>query len=70
LVESQPHNTDLYYNLAGVYCRNNQIEDSIHWLKLAVANGYNDWDRLKSDNNFDGIRQTPFFKNLMNKKST
>jgi tetratricopeptide (TPR) repeat protein len=68
LVKRNPHNTDLYYNLAGIYSRNNQLEDSIHWLKMAIAKGFNNWEQIKVDRNFENLRGTSFFQALAHKR--
>lgn len=68
LAARQPDNTDIYYFIAGIYARNNKIDDSIDWLEKAIAKGYSNWDRLANDNNFDNIKETPFFKALVHEK--
>ena len=69
LIKSQPDNPENYYYLAGIYSRKNKVGDSIDWLKKAIAKGYNSWDRLVNDSNFDNIKETSFFKALVNEKS-
>jgi tetratricopeptide (TPR) repeat protein len=69
LIKSQPDNPENYYYLAGIYSRKNKVGDSIDWLKKAIAKGYNSWDRLVNDSNFDSIKETSFFKALVNEKS-
>jgi tetratricopeptide (TPR) repeat protein len=69
MITLQPHDTEPYYYMAGIYSRQNNINDSIAWLKKAIAKGYNNWDRLKIDRNFDNIRETSFFKALVTSKS-
>jgi len=68
LAARQPENTDIYYLIAGIYARSNKIEDSIDWLEKAVAKGYNNWDRLVNDTNFDNIKETSYFKALVGDK--
>jgi tetratricopeptide (TPR) repeat protein len=69
MITLQPDDTEPYYYMAGIYSRQNNIDDSIVWLKKAIAKGYNNWDRLKIDSNFDNIRETSFFKALVTSKS-
>ncbi len=68
MIMLQPDDTEPYYYMAGIYSRQNNISDSIVWLKKAIAKGYNNWDRLKIDRNFDNIRETSFFKALVKSK--
>jgi len=69
MITLQPDDSEPYYYMAGIYSRQNNINDSITWLKKAIAKGYNNWDRLKIDRNFDNIRETSFFKALVTPKS-
>jgi len=68
LAARQPGNADIYYFIAGIYARSHKIEDSIDWLEKAIAKGYNNWDRLANDTNFDNIKDTSFFKALISEK--
>ena len=69
LLKRQPDNTEVYYFIAGIYARNNKVDDSIAWLKKAIAKGYNNWDRLVNDSNFDNIKETSLFKDMVKEKS-
>ncbi len=68
LVQRHPENANLYYNLAGIYSRNNQLEDSIHWLQMAIAKGFNNWEQIKVDRNFDNLKSTSFFIALIQER--
>jgi tetratricopeptide (TPR) repeat protein len=65
LVTIQPDHIDVYYYIAGIYSRRNDVRNSIHWLKKAIDRGYNNWERIKSDRNFDNISGTSDFKRLV-----
>lgn len=65
LVKLQGDNIEICYYLAGIYARKNEIEDSIYWLKKAIANGYKNWNELKNDRNFDSIRESAYFQTLV-----
>ena len=69
MITLQPDDSEPYYYMAGIYSRQNKINDSIAWLKRAIAKGYNNLERLKIDRNFDNIRETSFFKALVDSKS-
>jgi Flp pilus assembly protein TadD len=69
MIRLQPDDTEPYIYIAGIYARQNNLNDSIAWLKRAIAKGYNNWDRLKIDRNFDNLRETSFYKTLVKSKS-
>jgi len=64
LIQQQPQNIKICYYIAGVYARKNEVEDSIYWLKTAIDKGYNNWNEIKSDKNFDNLRENSYFKSL------
>ena len=65
LVTVQPDHIENYYYIAGIYARKNDVSNSIDWLKKAIARGYNNWERIKRDRNFDNISGTSDFKRLV-----
>jgi tetratricopeptide (TPR) repeat protein len=58
-------NPEIDYNLACLYARQGNIEQSINWLKKAIANGYNRWSVLRSDKDLDSIRGTSEYQILI-----
>ena len=65
MIGLQPDDTDPYIYLSGIFARQNQLDESIVWLKKAIARGYHNWDRLLTDDNFENIREKPAFKALV-----
>jgi tetratricopeptide (TPR) repeat protein len=65
LILLKPDDTAPYIYLAGIYARQNKLNESIEWLKRAIAKGYRNWDSLKKDQNFDNIKEAPSFKALI-----
>lgn len=59
----------LYYNLAAAYALDQNKNNAIKNLKLAVKNGFDDLEYLKGDESFKFIRKTPEFQKLVNEKS-
>jgi tetratricopeptide (TPR) repeat protein len=57
-----------YYFIASIYSLLNDKERSIEWLKKSVEKGYNNWVYLRSDNNLNNIRSTPYYIELAGKK--
>ena len=65
LAAIQPDHIEIYYYIAGIYARQNDVNNSIDWLKKAIARGYNNWERLKRDRNFNNISGTSDFNRLL-----
>ncbi|MCP4107717.1 MAG: tetratricopeptide repeat protein [Desulfobacteraceae bacterium] len=65
ITDIQPENSDAPYLLACIYARQNRKEESVDWLKKAVKRGYNNLEKLKTDNNLENIRNTSYYKELI-----
>jgi tetratricopeptide (TPR) repeat protein len=63
----QPDNPDAPYYLACIFARQNRKEEAVDWLKKAVANGYDNWDRLKTDENLKNIRTNSYYQEIIRK---
>ncbi|MCJ7538109.1 MAG: tetratricopeptide repeat protein [Desulfobacterales bacterium] len=61
----KPEAPDAYYFIAGTYARQNRAEDAVEWLKKAVAKGFDNWQQLIKDQNFNSIRHTAYYKRLV-----
>ncbi len=61
----QPDNPDVYYNFACLYSRQNNTEEAVKWLGLAVEKGFGNWELIRKDPDLAGIRNTPFVRDLM-----
>lgn len=69
MITYQPDNAELYYYLAGIFSRQNKVNQAILFLKKAVAKGFNNWQRLKNDQNFKNISDTSYYISLINESS-
>jgi spermidine synthase len=69
MIEIQPFQPSIYYNIACLYSKQNRIEDSIGWLNNAIQKGYNDWNRISTDQDLSNIRNTKQFFQLKEKYS-
>jgi tetratricopeptide (TPR) repeat protein len=67
VVAIDPNRIDSYYNIACIYARRKQINDSILWLTKAVDKGFNDGELLQADHDFDNIKNTKNYKAILNK---
>jgi tetratricopeptide (TPR) repeat protein len=63
----QPHNPVVHYSIASVLARQNKVNESIDWLQSAIRNGFKDRYRVITDKNFENIRHTRRFQELIQK---
>jgi len=54
-----------YYIMACIFSIQNNADLACQWLKKAIDKGYKDWEHLKSDKDFDNIRNTPCFQEII-----
>lgn len=65
ILEIQPDNIIVCYNLSCIYAMQNMVDESIEWLKHAIDKGYDNWEEIENDKDFENIRSTLFYKKLM-----
>ena len=65
LLKIDPRYAAASYQNAGLFARAGKIDAACVWLEEAVANGYRDWDALKNDADFDSIRKTDCYRQIM-----
>jgi tetratricopeptide (TPR) repeat protein len=68
LVALQPDNATNYYNVAVLYALQNNVSESLAWLKKAAAKGYDNWDLIKTDKDLENIRHSEGYKALVEGK--
>lgn len=56
-----------YYNLACIYSLKGNESLACEWLKKAIEKGYNNWDQIQKDSDFDKIRNSKCFKKIIMK---
>jgi tetratricopeptide (TPR) repeat protein len=61
----QPDDAETHYNIACMYARLKQVNESIEWLKKAIDKGYTNWGSIKKDGDLDNIRDTYAYKELI-----
>ena len=66
LVDIQPENNIFHYNISCLYAIQNMKNESVEWLTKAIDNGYSNWDHLKNDKDLKNIKNTSYFKSLVN----
>ncbi len=57
-----PNNANMYYEIAALYAQLNNSAESINWLKKSIQKGYNTWDVISRDRDFNSIRNSSSFK--------
>ena len=59
------YNPSIYYNIACVHARLNNIEESIAWLRKATDLGYDKWDVIKTDKDLGNIRSSEGYEEII-----
>ena len=67
VLENEPANPRIFYNISCLYAIQNQKKKAVEWLKLAVEQGFKNWNALKNDPDLQNIRQEPYVKKLIEK---
>jgi len=54
------------YNIACCYSMLNQVDEGLRSLDLAMASGFEDYSKVRSDKNLANVRTSPKFEKLIN----
>jgi tetratricopeptide (TPR) repeat protein len=65
LTALDPDNAGNYYNVAVLHALQNQVPQSIAWLKKALERGYRNWELIKTDPDLTNIRDSQDYKQLV-----
>lgn len=65
LIVLLPDNPAVDYNIACIYARQKKPETSVHWLRKAVAKGFNDLEHIKNDSDLDNIRDSSYYQEFL-----
>jgi tetratricopeptide (TPR) repeat protein len=65
LLKYRPDDAGTHYNIACMYSRLGQVDESIAWLKKAIDRGYHNWEAIKSDSDLDNIRNSVEYRKLI-----
>lgn len=55
------------YNVACCYSTMNQIQPALDALDACMASGFEDFKKIRSDNNLENVRKSPKFKQLIDR---
>lgn len=64
-LETAPKDPSAGYQKAAIFALLGKIDAACIWLEIAAGNGYSDWDAVKNNRDFDGIRKTDCYRKLM-----
>ncbi len=67
LVRLEPENPTAHYNLACSLALSRRKIDALRALERAVTLGYNDYDWMQQDPDFEGLKDHPAFQQLLAK---
>jgi Flp pilus assembly protein TadD len=56
-----------YYNIGCIYSLQNNLSKALKYLELALQNGWDDFDWINKDTDWDNIRSSNEFKVLIDK---
>ena len=65
MLRIRPENPDIYYNLACIYSRQDNVDESVNNLQQAVRKGFHNWELIKKDPDLANIRNTFYVNELM-----
>ncbi len=65
LIEIDPNNAIVHYNLACSYSLLKRLEESLDQLDIAIQLGYADAGHLDSDPDFANVKSSPRFRSLL-----
>ena len=67
-IDLNPMNSYTDYNMACLYSVKNNPEEACKWLRDSFENGFDNWERIKKDKDFDNIRNSSCYKKIMEGK--
>jgi len=65
VVEQDPHNAKIYYNISCLYAKEKKVHESISWLAKAIEKGYVNLEQITTDQDLEHIRNTAAYKRLI-----
>jgi tetratricopeptide (TPR) repeat protein len=65
VVQARTANASFFYYLAKAFARQNNVEESVRYLRRSMEDGFNDMKKLNEDPDFQKISKTEAFMQLM-----
>lgn len=69
VIDTNPHSAEVCYLMASLYARQKKTELTIKWMRKSIEMGFNDWHRLRKDQNYNFIKNLPDFQRLLPRPS-
>jgi Flp pilus assembly protein TadD len=66
-IRLKPDDSGAYYNYACMFALQKDAAQTCNWLRLAIERGYKNWKHIKEDKDFDNVRNTACFIDLLKK---
>ena len=66
-IRLKPDDPSAYYNYACMFALQKNAVQACKWLQSAIERGYNNWEHIREDKDFDNIRDTACFIDILNK---
>jgi tetratricopeptide (TPR) repeat protein len=64
-IRLNPDDTSAYYNYACMFALQKNPIQACNWLVKAIEKGYKDWKHINEDKDFDNIRNSSCFINIL-----
>jgi len=64
-IELDPQTAMAYYNMACLFALQKKTEEACKWMQSALDRGYNNWQHIKEDKDFDNIRNESCFIDII-----
>ncbi|MFA5654919.1 MAG: hypothetical protein WDA72_12500, partial [Desulfomonilia bacterium] len=58
------------YNIACLYARHGKPDEAVLWLRQAIDKGLDDMDLIRKDPDLENIRETAFYRELVEGQGT
>lgn len=69
VISANPYHIKVAYNIACIYSIQNDTDTAIEWLKYVLSLDGTIIEKIKKDPDFKNIKNTEFYKNILNKKA-
>jgi len=67
LINLEPENNGLYYDIACLYAKQNKQQEAMEWLTKAVEMGFNNWEMIKTERELIHIIKSSDYQKLLEK---
>lgn len=65
ILEKDPANQPILYNIACVYSMKNQNKEAGLWLQKAISKGYDNWEHIKTDPDLKNLRESKYYEEIL-----